>query len=142
MSADEVTSDLLKEVAGEAYSLIVLNYANCDMVGHTGIFDATIEAVETVDRDLSRLIPLALKHGYHILLTADHGNADLMVDPQTRVPFTAHTTNDVPLIYINPQPSTCNLENGRLADIAPTILGILELGQPEEMTGKNLLHAT
>lgn len=146
MSAQEVTDVATKAIEKRIYSLVVINYANTDMVGHTGNIEACVQAVETVDRCLARLIESVNKAGGTALITADHGNAEYMQD-DTGNPWTAHTTNPVPFILVEgeglkiPGHSTeVALRNdGRLADIAPTILDILRLPQPVEMTGRSLL---
>lgn len=137
MSADKVTDTLLNRLKDDDLDFIVLNYANPDMVGHTGYFDAAVKAVETVDRSLKRLLPRIIEKGGQILLTADHGNSEKMYDDDGE-PFTAHTTNPVPLIYIG-GPEGRKIYSGKLADIAPTILELLEIEKPKEMTGKSLL---
>lgn len=137
MSAYEVTEEVLKRVGTKNYDLMVLNFANPDMVGHTGIFAAAKAAIETVDKCLGKIIPAVLAQGGAALITADHGNAEQMVDYETGGPFTAHTTNVVPLIGIGL--GNAGLKEGRLSDLAPTMLDIMELEQPEEMTGKSLL---
>ncbi|NLM97066.1 MAG: 2,3-bisphosphoglycerate-independent phosphoglycerate mutase, partial [Halanaerobiaceae bacterium] len=137
MSANEVTEALLEEISSDKYDVIILNFANCDMVGHTGFFDAAVKAVETVDDCLGRLVPAILEKGGQILLTADHGNSEQMIDTDGQ-PFTAHTTNPVPLIYIG-GPDGVVLKPGKLADIAPTMLKLLGIEIPEEMTGEVLL---
>ncbi|MBO4626286.1 MAG: 2,3-bisphosphoglycerate-independent phosphoglycerate mutase [Alphaproteobacteria bacterium] len=135
MSAIEITDALVKEL--DKYDVVILNYANGDMVGHTGNEDATIYAMETLDTQLSRLVPAVLNMGGELLITADHGNAEQMWDNEHNAPHTAHTTNPVNVIYVSntPQP----LHDGGLADIAPTMLKILGLSQPAQMTGKPLL---
>ncbi|HAJ60222.1 MAG TPA: 2,3-bisphosphoglycerate-independent phosphoglycerate mutase [Cyanobacteria bacterium UBA8543] len=146
MSAEEVTDVATRAIEKRIYSLVVINYANTDMVGHTGNIEACVQAVETVDRCLGRLIESINKAGGTALITADHGNAECMRD-ETGNPWTAHTTNPVPFILVEgeglkiPGHSTeVALRNdGRLADIAPTILEILKLPQPVEMTGRSLL---
>lgn len=137
MSAFQMTDHLLEELNKDLYDVIILNYANCDMVGHTGKLDAAIQAVETVDQCLEKLIPAILKTGGQILLTSDHGNAEKMLEGPK--PHTAHTTNPVPLIYIGGEKDVNLRAGGVLADIAPTMLDILEIPQPKEMTGKSLL---
>lgn len=143
MSALEVTDALLKEIAKDVFDVIILNFANCDMVGHTGVLDAAIEAVETVDACLARIVPEILKHGGQVILTSDHGNAEKMEDGDE--PYTAHTTFPVPVIYIG-GPEGVKLRSGIiLADIAPTMLEILGITKPEVMTGESILtnnHAT
>ncbi len=145
MSAPEVTDQLLAELAraeevGKPFSLVVLNFANGDMVGHTGILEAAIQACETVDQCLGRIREF-LRHREAILLvTADHGNAELMRDPETGAPHTAHTTNPVPFIMVADDWRKVRLRpGGALRDIAPTILALLDMPQPEAMTGMSLL---
>ena len=118
------------------YDVIILNFANCDMVGHTGIFEAAVKAVETVDTCVGRVAESVKKMEGVMLLTADHGNADCMV-AEDGSPFTAHTTNPVPFTVIG---KDCKLrEGGRLCDISPTIIKLLGLSQPEEMTGESII---
>ncbi|NLJ34023.1 MAG: 2,3-bisphosphoglycerate-independent phosphoglycerate mutase [Firmicutes bacterium] len=139
MSAYQVTDAVLEELAG-GHQLIILNYANPDMVGHTGILEAAVRAVEVVDECLGRVVPRVLQKGGTVLITADHGNAEQMVDLKTGKPFTAHTTNPVPLILVSPPGEGFALrEGGILSDIAPTILDLLGLEIPGEMTGESLL---
>ena len=136
MSAYEVTDKMVEAVKSGKYDALILNYANCDMVGHTGVFEAAVKAVEAVDTCVGRVVEAVKEIGGCVLLTADHGNADKMVDEDGE-PFTAHTTNPVPFCVIN---HPCKLrEGGRLADIAPTMLRILRLEQPKEMTGESLI---
>ena len=136
MSAEKVCDKVVEALQSEKYDLIVCNFANCDMVGHTGIMDAAVKAVETVDTCMGRIAAEIAKHPDTVLLvTADHGNADCMFDETGKV-NTAHTTNPVPFLVTK---EGASLEDGRLADIAPTILQIMGLKQPEEMTGKSLL---
>jgi 2,3-bisphosphoglycerate-independent phosphoglycerate mutase len=137
MSAVEVTDEVLSRLA--QYDLIILNYANPDMVGHTGIVEAGVKAVETVDACVARLVPAVLSLGGKLLLTADHGNCELMRNPDGS-PNTAHTTNLVHLIYVGDDAKNFRLESGILADIAPTLLFLLGLPQPAEMTGHCLLE--
>jgi 2,3-bisphosphoglycerate-independent phosphoglycerate mutase len=139
MSAPQVTAKLVETIASERFEFIVVNFANCDMVGHTGILPAAIAAVETVDNSIGELRRAAQAHGYTVLLTADHGNAEEMWDPTTNGPHTAHTTNLVPLAMIATEKSGRLRDGGRLADLAPTILQLLGLPQPAEMTGESLL---
>ena len=137
MSAEKVADKCVEAIASDEYSLIVCNFANCDMVGHTGVMDAAIKAVETVDTCMGRIIAEVSKHPDTVLLvTADHGNADCMFDENGKV-NTAHTTNPVPFCVSGVEGIT--LKNGRLADIAPTILDVMGLAQPEEMTGCSLI---
>ena len=136
MSAYEVTDKMVEAVKSGKYDALILNYANCDMVGHTGVFEAAVKAVEAVDTCVGRVVEAVKEMGGCVLLTADHGNADKMVDEDGE-PFTAHTTNPVPFCVIN---HPCQLrEGGRLADIAPTMLKILNLEQPAEMTGESII---
>ena len=136
MSAYEVTDKLVPAIESGKYDMIILNYANCDMVGHTGVFEAAVKAVEAVDTCVGRVVEAVKKMGGVALITADHGNADKMVDTDGS-PFTAHTTNPVPFCVIG---YDCQLrEGGRLADIAPTMLQIMGLEQPEEMDGVSLI---
>ncbi len=136
MSAYEVTDKMVEAVKSGKYDALILNYANCDMVGHTGVFEAAVKAVEAVDACIGRVEAAVKEMGGCILLTADHGNADKMVDDDG-TPFTAHTTNPVPFCVIN---RPCELrEGGRLADIAPTMLKVLGLPQPAEMTGESII---
>ncbi len=139
MSAYEVTDALLKEIEQEKFDVIIMNYANCDMVGHTGIPEAARKAVEAVDDCLSRLIPAILAKGGAVILTADHGNAELMRDYQTGEPYTAHTTFPVPAIVIGAQ-ERIRVKNGKLADLAPTLLELAGLPKPDEMTGVSLIN--
>jgi len=138
MSAVEVTDEVVKRVESGAYQLIILNFANCDMVGHTGILSAAIKAVEAVDSCLGRVVDAVTQAGGKLLITADHGNCEQMVDADGR-PHTAHTTNLVPCIYVDPDNKDQSLRDGILADLAPTVLELLELEKPGAMTGKSLL---
>ena len=140
MSAPEVTDKLLAAIASGRFDTIVLNYANSDMVGHSGDLAAAVEAVEAVDTCLGRLTAALEDAGGALLLTADHGNVEMMRDPQTGQPHTAHTTNPVPVVLFNPPPGVLGLAEGRLADIAPTMLAMLGLEQPPAMTGRSLLR--
>lgn len=136
MSAYEVTDKLVPAIKSGKYDMIILNYANCDMVGHTGVFEAAVKAVETVDTCVGKVVDAIKEMGGVALITADHGNADKMV-AEDGSPFTAHTTNPVPFCVVN---YDCELrEGGRLADIAPTMLQIMGLEQPEEMDGTSLI---
>ncbi|MEJ2525876.1 MAG: 2,3-bisphosphoglycerate-independent phosphoglycerate mutase [Desulfuromonadales bacterium] len=138
MSAPEVTDEVVKRIASGVYDLIILNYANPDMVGHTGNLDAAIAAMETVDTCAGRVVDALLEAGGCALLTADHGNCETMVD-ETGAPQTAHTANRVPLILVDPQRRQATLDHGILADLAPTILFLMGLAVPSEMTGRNLI---
>lgn len=136
MSAYEVTDKLIEEVESGKHDFILINYANPDMVGHTGIVDAAIKACEVVDDCISKAIPRIIEKGGVVLLTSDHGNADQMIDPITKKIHTAHTSNPVPLIVAGL--GEIALTEGALSDIAPTILKIMDINKPEEMTGKSL----
>lgn len=136
MSAYEVTDKLVPAIKSGKYDMIILNFANCDMVGHTGVFEAAVKAVEAVDTCVGKVIDAVKEMNGVALITADHGNADKMIDDDGE-PFTAHTTNPVPFCVVG---YDCDLrEGGRLADIAPTMLQIMNLPQPEEMDGKSLI---
>jgi 2,3-bisphosphoglycerate-independent phosphoglycerate mutase len=137
MSADEV-SDRFVEAIEKGYDLIVVNYANPDMVGHTGSLPAAIKACEAVDRGLTRALKALTARGGAMIVTADHGNCEVMVDPVTGGPHTAHTTNPVPVILVGGPPGA-TLRAGRLADLAPTLLQLMNLPQPPEMTGQTLI---
>ncbi len=136
MSAYEVCDKCVERIESGAYDVIILNYANCDMVGHTGVFDAAVRAVETVDTCVGRVVDATLKMGGIAMITADHGNAEQMVEPDGS-PMTAHTTNPVPFILCGA--GTELRSDGRLADIAPTILDVMGLACPAEMDGKTLI---
>ncbi len=136
MSAFEITDVLEKVISEEQYDVIIVNYANGDMVGHTGIMEAAVKAAETLDVCIARLEKAVLDKNGVLLITADHGNAEKMIDDDGVTPFTAHTTNEVECILIGKEVS--EMHHGKLADIAPTMLKILEIEQPEEMTGKAL----
>jgi 2,3-bisphosphoglycerate-independent phosphoglycerate mutase len=138
MSAPEVTERAVAAIRSGRFDLIVLNFANPDMVGHTGRLDAAIRAVETVDAGLGRIAEAVAEAGGALLVTADHGNAELMRDPVTGGPHTAHTTNPVPVLLMG-GPAGARLRDGRLADVAPTLLALMGLAQPEAMTGRSLL---
>ncbi len=137
MSAPEVGEKLSKALATEEFDLVVLNFANPDMVGHTGIFEAAVAAVEAVDKQLEKVITTAMKHGYSAIVIADHGNADCMIE-EDGSPHTAHTTQPVPCILVDDNRKDITLNDGKLADVAPTLLKLMGLKQPAEMTGKAL----
>jgi len=138
MSAPELTDKAVAAIASGKYDLIVLNYANPDMVGHTGSLPAAIKAVETVDTGLGRLADAIRKAGGALLVTADHGNCEMMRDPETGGPHTSHTTGPVPLLLMGG--GDVSLADGRLADIAPTLLALMGLPKPAQMTGVSLLR--
>ena len=140
MSAPEVTQETLRRVASDRYDLFVLNYANGDMVGHTGLLPAAVQAVETVDTCVGMVVDAVMAMGGSLIVTADHGNCEQMIDPKTGGPHTAHTTYDVDLIVVDDSIKRCPpLTNGRLADIAPTLLALLGLDRPSEMIGQSLV---
>lgn len=138
MSAPELTDKLVAAIKSGKYDLIVCNYPNGDMVGHTGVFDAAVKAVETVDACVKRVLDAMSEVGGETLITADHGNVEMMRDPTSGQPHTAHTNFPVALIYDGPKNQTLSLVNGALCDLAPTILALMELPQPAEMTGHSL----
>jgi 2,3-bisphosphoglycerate-independent phosphoglycerate mutase len=139
MSAPEVTDKVVEAISAHRFNVIVLNYANTDMVGHTGRLDAAVRAVETVDACLGRLSRAVEHAGGTLVITADHGNAEMMRDPQTGEPHTAHTLNPVPFVLVNPPGAIGHLEDGRLCDVAPTLLDLLGVPQPTLMTGHSLI---
>ncbi len=138
MSAYEVAEKTVEYIASDKYRMIVLNFANLDMVGHTGVFSAAVKACEAVDRCVEKVVSATLKKAGVVLLTADHGNAEKMKDENNH-PFTAHTLNPVPLVLISPDWKQAHLREGVLGDIAPTLLEIMGIKQPPEMTGQSLL---
>lgn len=140
MSAPEVTDKLVEAIRSKKYDAIICNYANCDMVGHSGILEATITAVETLDTCIGRVVAAMQAIGGEVIITADHGNAELMRDYKNNQPHTQHTTNLVPMIYIGRKAKLAN--DGALSDIAPTLLHMMGIAQPAEMTGKNLITFT
>ena len=137
MSAYQVAESCVELIKEDKYDAIILNFANCDMVGHTGVFDAAVKAVEAVDECLGKVVSAIMSKDGKVLITADHGNADRMVDPETHGAFTAHTTNPVPLIVMGA--GDVKLEKGKLADLAPTMLDLMGLDKPAEMTGNSLI---
>ncbi|MDX9917255.1 MAG: 2,3-bisphosphoglycerate-independent phosphoglycerate mutase [Gudongella sp.] len=137
MSAFEVRDEIIKRIESEKYDLIILNFANPDMVGHTGVIEAAVTAVETVDECMGEIVDLMLNRGGRVIVTADHGNAEKLIDEANGGPFTAHTTNKVPLLIAGE--GHLNLREGILADIAPTILDLLGLEKPSDMTGDSLI---
>ncbi|HEX3015012.1 MAG TPA: 2,3-bisphosphoglycerate-independent phosphoglycerate mutase [Desulfobacteria bacterium] len=141
MSAPEVTSKVVEKITAGDYDVIILNFANPDMVGHTGVFEATVKAVETVDDCLGKIVDTVLAQGGVLLITADHGNAEAKIDPKTNAVLTAHTTNQVPFILVGERFKGRGLRpGGSLRDIAPTLLDILGINQPAVMTGTSLLQ--
>lgn len=139
MSAIEVTDRLVESLNSKKYDLIIVNYANPDMVGHTGIMSAAIKAIETIDSCLSRVLDAVKANDAQVFMCADHGNSDQLIDYNTGAPFTAHTTNPVPFVLINCKNAKGLKENGKLADIAPTLLDMMGIEKPIEMTGESLL---
>ena len=139
MSAPEVCDKLCEAIRSEKYDVIIINFANPDMVGHTGILEAAVKAVETVDSCVGRAVEALKEVDGQMFLCADHGNAEQLVDYETGAPFTAHTTNPVPFILINADPAYTLKEGGCLADIIPTLIELMGMEQPAEMTGKSLL---
>jgi 2,3-bisphosphoglycerate-independent phosphoglycerate mutase len=139
MSAYTVTERLVQQIAADDWAFILVNYANPDMVGHTGVLPAAVKAVETIDACLARAVDAVLARGGDVLITADHGNCELMVDPVTGQPHTAHTTNPVPIWWASERAVGHRLRNGGLSDVAPTVLALLGVPAPPEMTGKSLI---
>ena len=140
MNAPLLTEKLVAAMTGGQYDVIICNYANPDMVGHSGNFGATVKAIEALDSCLAKVIAAARSAGGELLITADHGNAELMTNPETGQPHTAHTTNPVPLIYVGERPLAFKASHGALSDIAPTMLYLMGLEQPNEMTGHCLFE--
>ena len=139
MSAVEVTDGLVKAIRSGEYDFIIVNYANPDMVGHTGIMEAAIKAVETVDTCIGRVMDALLEVNAQMFICADHGNSDQLIDYESGDAFTAHTTNPVPFILVNYTDGVGLKEGGKLADIAPTLLEMMGIPKPAEMTGESLL---
>ncbi len=137
MSAYEVTDKVIEAIDTDKYDCIILNFANCDMVGHTGVMEAAVKAVEAVDTCIGKVTDKVMEKGGVILITADHGNAEQMIDPQDKSVFTAHTTNIVPLYVMG---KDVKLKKGRLADLTPTMLDIMEIEKPAEMEGESLIE--
>jgi 2,3-bisphosphoglycerate-independent phosphoglycerate mutase len=140
MSAPEVTAGLVDAIRSRAFDLMVCNYANPDMVGHTGVMAAAVAAVEAVDAGLGEVLRACREAGTSLIVTADHGNCEQMWDPETNGPHTSHTTNQVGIILVEPDDrrTATDLREGALRDVAPTILGLLGIAQPEAMTGHDL----
>lgn len=139
MSAPEVCDKLVYAIESGKYDVIIINFANPDMVGHTGVVDAAIKAVETVDSCVGRAVDAIKKADGQMFICADHGNAEQLIDYENGGSFTAHTTNAVPFILVNADSTYTLRENGCLADIIPTMIELMGMKQPEEMTGKSLL---
>ncbi|MBT3147265.1 2,3-bisphosphoglycerate-independent phosphoglycerate mutase [Neptunomonas phycophila] len=140
MSAPEMTDKLVEAIKSGKYDLIVCNYPNGDMVGHTGVFDAAVKAVEAVDQSITRVLEAMAEVGGETLVTADHGNVEMMRDPESGQAHTAHTSFPVALIYDGPRKASVTLRDGALCDLAPTLLALMGVEQPAEMTGKNLVE--
>jgi 2,3-bisphosphoglycerate-independent phosphoglycerate mutase len=138
MSAFELTEELIEAISSGQYDAIICNYANGDMVGHTGNFEASVKAVEAVDKCLGKIIAAVKKTDGHLLVTADHGNVEKMLDSDTNQPLTSHTSGPVPLVYVGEEGRKLK-SKGRLCDIAPTILTLMKIPIPSEMTGTTLL---
>ena len=139
MSAYEVTDKVCEALENDKYDVVILNFANTDMVGHTGSLQAAIKAVEAVDECVGKIVKIIEEKQGNLLITADHGNAEQMIDYKTGEPHTAHTTNPVPIILVTANKEYKLKENGKLADLAPTMLDLMGIKQPEEMTGESLL---
>ena len=139
MSAPEVTEKLIDAINSKKYALIIINYANPDMVGHTGVIPAAVKAIETIDECVGKVYETVKANDAQMFICADHGNSDQLIDYTTGKPFTAHTTNPVPFVLVNCHKSKGLQEDGKLCDIAPTLLDMMDLEQPKEMTGHSLL---
>ena len=138
MSAREVAAEAVKRIESGEYDVIILNFANCDMVGHTGVYEAARLAVETVDECVGQVVEATSEMGGITLITADHGNADRMLEEDGETPYTAHTTSPVPFYIVG---ASVKLRNGRLSDIAPTMLDLMGLQKPAEMDGETLIES-
>ena len=139
MSAPEVCDKLVEAIKSEKYDVIIINFANPDMVGHTGVLDAAVKAVETVDSCVGRAVEALLEVDGQMFICADHGNAEQLIDYETGGSFTAHTINPVPFILVNYDSAYTLKEGGCLADIVPTMIEMMGMEQPKEMTGHSLL---
>jgi 2,3-bisphosphoglycerate-independent phosphoglycerate mutase len=140
MSAFEVTDVMMRAIASDKFDMFVLNYANGDMVGHSGVLPAAVKAIEIVDACVGRIVDAVLAKGGRLIVTADHGNAEQMIDPDTGVPHTAHTIYPVEAIFVDPALRGYHLrQGGRLADLAPTALAMMGLDKPEAMTGESII---
>jgi 2,3-bisphosphoglycerate-independent phosphoglycerate mutase len=140
MSAPELTRVAVERIESGAYDVVIMNYANADMVGHTGVMEAAIKAVEAVDDGVGKVVEAALARGGAILITADHGNAEQLIEYDTGKPLTSHTTNPVPFYFVVPQwPNVTLRTDGILADVAPTMLQLLGIARPPSMTGRTLI---
>lgn len=139
MSIYEVCDNLVSCINSGKYDVIICNFANPDMVGHTGVIPAVVKAIEAVDECLGRVVKAVRESGSVLFVCADHGNAEQLIDPVSHEPFTAHTTNHVPFILVNYDKSYALREGGALCDIVPTLIATMGMEQPKEMTGKSLL---
>ena len=139
MSAPQVCDKLVEAIKSDKYDVVIINFANPDMVGHTGVEAAAVKAVETVDECVGRAVEALKEVNGQMFICADHGNAEQLVDYETGEPFTAHTTNPVPFILVNADPKYTLKEGGCLADIIPTLIELMGMEKPEEMTGESLL---
>jgi 2,3-bisphosphoglycerate-independent phosphoglycerate mutase len=143
MSAGGIADAVIKAIGDPAFDLVVVNFANADMVGHSGKLEPTIQGVETIDACLGRIYQTLKQRGGSMLITADHGNAELMIDPGTGGPHTSHTTNPVPVILVSDDAGSYQLrEGGSLRDISPTLLGMLGLEKPGRMSGGDLRYTS
>ena len=142
MSAKELTNKLLESIASGKYGLIVANYANGDMVGHTGVFAAGIKAAEVIDECLGKLEQKVIETGATLVITADHGNLERMLNEEQTEPHTAHTLSPVPIIFVSSSNYVKELKNGSLADVAPTLLDFMDIKKPSEMRGSSLIIKT
>jgi 2,3-bisphosphoglycerate-independent phosphoglycerate mutase len=140
MSASSVTAATVKAINDGSFDVVIVNFANADMVGHSGKLEPTINAIEVLDSCLGEIEKSTVARGGALLVTADHGNAEMMIDPTTQEPHTAHTTNPVPFIAVTSSAERFSLRNGSLADIGPTMLDLLAVDQPHEMTGHSLIE--
>lgn len=138
MSASGICDGLVEALETRRYDFMLCNFANCDMVGHTGSLPAAVAAVQAVDECIGRIVSAATRGGARVIFTADHGNADVMVDPLTGAPHTAHTTNPVPLLIVDPEGAVPLRAGGALCDVGPTVLELLGLAIPSEMSGTSL----
>ncbi|ADW68974.1 2,3-bisphosphoglycerate-independent phosphoglycerate mutase [Granulicella tundricola] len=141
MSAPGIADTVIKALTDTAFDVIIVNFANADMVGHSGKMEPTIRAVETVDAQLGRIYQAIKQHGGSMLITADHGNAEMLIDPASGGPHTAHTTNPVPFILVSDEKNITVREGGSLRDLSPTLLSLLNVSQPDQMTGGNLINS-
>ena len=139
MSARPVTEALTKYLREHDVGLVIANYANADMVGHTGNFEASVKAVEVIDECLGKVVDAVLGKKGKLIITADHGNIEQLIDYDTGMPHTAHTNNLVPVILVDEEHRRCRLNQGTAIDVAPTVIELLGLAQPEEMTGHSLI---